>query len=132
VIGAAVSKEFAEREKPRPRKRPSHRGGAWTVFHLLVPSQRDQSPRCGGLNAHKALKAHTSPRCGGLNAHKALKAHTSPRCGGLNAHKALKEHTSPRCGGLMRIVRLKSTLPPALAPWLRGSAKFPLASTNSS
>ncbi len=33
----------------------------------------------------------------------------------------VKETKAPDAGGLMRIVRLKSTLPPALAPWLRVS-----------
>ena len=46
VIGAAVSKEFAEREKAKAAKKTATpRPG--TAFHLLVPSRRDKSPDAG-------------------------------------------------------------------------------------
>jgi hypothetical protein len=97
VIGAAVSMEFAEREKAKAAKKTAApRPG---VDGLPPSGSQPKTPKLpvGGLNALSALKEHTSPRCGG----------------GLGRLVRLKSTLPPRCGGgLRRIRRLKRTLPP--------------------
>jgi hypothetical protein len=65
VIGAAASKEFADREKAKAAKKTAtpRLGVDGLPPSGSQPEGRNSPMR--GLRAHKALKAHTSPRCGG-------------------------------------------------------------------
>ena len=53
VIGAAVSREFAEREKAKAAKKTATPRPGVDGLPLLVRSRRDKSPRCGGIRRLK-------------------------------------------------------------------------------
>ena len=61
VIGAAVSKEFAEREKAKAAKKTATPRPGVDGLPPSGSQPEGQKPPMRGLRAHKALKAHTSP-----------------------------------------------------------------------